>query len=161
LTDRQAAWFCALGEPLAAAELDEISAYLRGLGSNPALAVRPAKEWSEAGRRCRSPAPAWWQAEEAERERLERIAQPQRDDAEWLTLCERIHGAAALAAARSGCTDAGLIHAAAGSAIFAAHHERLARSAGMDEGHPFLRKYALYCGGRWPLGIYEDGFGIF
>src|SRR3954470_20276244 len=55
----------------------------------------------------------------------------------------------------------GLIHAAAGSAIFAAHHERLARSAGMDEGHPFLRKYALYCGGRWPLGIYEDGFGIF
>jgi hypothetical protein len=161
LSDRQPAWFCALGEPLASAELEEISAYLHGLGMDPGLAVRRAKDWAEAGRRCRTPAPAWWRAEEAERERLEGATQPQRNEAEWLTLCERIHGAAALAAARSGCTDAGLIHAAAGSAIFAAHHERLARSAGVDERHPFLRKYALYSGGRWPLGIYEDGFAIF
>jgi hypothetical protein len=32
-------------------------------------------------------------------------------------------------------------------------------SAGPE--HPFLRKYALYCGGRWPLGVYEDRFAIF
>jgi hypothetical protein len=28
-------------------------------------------------------------------------------------------------------------------------------------GHPFLRKYALYCGGRWPLGLYHGRFAIF
>jgi len=28
-------------------------------------------------------------------------------------------------------------------------------------GHPFLRKYALYCAGRWPLGVYENCFAIF
>jgi len=32
---------------------------------------------------------------------------------------------------------------------------------GVAGGHPFLRKYALYCGGRWPLGIYDRVFAIF
>ena len=33
---------------------------------------------------------------------------------------------------------------------------------GMDAALPvFLRKYALYCGGRWPLGLYHGRFSIF
>ena len=51
-------------------------------------------------------------------------------------LNEALHGAAAVAAARNGC-------------------------AAVAGGHPFLRKYALYCGGRWPLGIYDRVFAIF
>jgi hypothetical protein len=43
----------------------------------------------------------------------------------------------------------------------AAYQARLARAAGAPVGHPFLRKYALYCGGRWPLGVYEGRFAIF
>lgn len=38
---------------------------------------------------------------------------------------------------------------------------RLARAAGAESDHPFLRKYALYSGGRWPLGVYDGAFAIF
>jgi hypothetical protein len=90
-----------------------------------------------------SHAEAWWQAEEEQR------------------LNEALHGAAAVAATRAGCSDAALIRAAAGAASYAAHQAHLALAAGAPPGHPFLRKYALYCGGRWPLGVYEGRFAIF
>jgi hypothetical protein len=32
---------------------------------------------------------------------------------------------------------------------------------GAPPTHAFLRKYALYCGGRWPLGVYDGRFAIF
>ena len=114
--------------------------------------------WPEAGQICRRPAEAWWRAEEHERERLEKYARFNPADADWLALNETLHGAAAGAAARGGCADAALIRAAAGAASYAAYQARL---AGAAQDHPFVRKYALYCGGRWPLGIYEDGFAIF
>jgi hypothetical protein len=43
----------------------------------------------------------------------------------------------------------------------AAYQARLARAAGAPAGHPFVRKYALYCAGRWPLGLYAGAFGLF
>lgn len=66
-----------------------------------------------------------------------------------------------MAAARAGCADEALIRVAAGSASYAAYQARLAHAAGAAAGHPFLRKYALYCGGRWPLGVYHGEFSIF
>ncbi|HVL34121.1 MAG TPA: hypothetical protein VM489_00480 [Burkholderiales bacterium] len=153
------AWFSALGEPLGEAELAEIAGYLGALAL-PA-AVQPIASWDEAGAACRQPAQAWWHAEEAERERLEQRVRLDPADREWLRLNEALHGAAAVAAARAGCADAALVRAAAGAASYAAYQARLAQAAGMAPSHPFLRKYALYCGGRWPLGVYAARFAIF
>jgi hypothetical protein len=142
-------------------EMNEIAGYLAGLRMDPGLPVRAVKTWNEAGELCRRPSEEWWQAEEAERERLERGARLDPADPDWLALSETLHGAAAVAAARAGCADAGLIRAAAGAASYAAYQARLARAARAAAPHPFLRKYALYCGGRWTLGIYDHSFAIF
>jgi hypothetical protein len=95
------------------------------------------------------------------RERLERSARLDPADPEWLALNEALLGAAAVAAARAGCADAALIRVAAGAASYAAYQARLARAADAPSTHPFMRKYALYCGGRWPLGVYDNAFAIF
>jgi len=155
------AWFSALGEPLGEDEMNEIAGYLAGLRMGPGLRVHAVKTWDEAGELCRTPSDEWWRAEEAERERLERSARLDPSDPDWLALNEALHGAAAVAAARAGCADAALIRAAAGAASYAAHQARLARAAQAPAAHPFLRKYALYCGGRWLLGIYDHCFAIF
>ena len=155
------AWFSALGETLGDEERGEIARYLRGLGLDDAMPVWPVASWREAGELCRQRADDWWRAEEDERLRLERGARLDPADPHWLALAESLHGAAAVAAARARCADEGLIRAAAGAAAYAAYQARLARAAAAPAGHPFLRKYALYCGGRWPLGVYEGQFGIF
>jgi hypothetical protein len=139
----QGAWFSALGETLGEAERADIAAYLRGLALE--CPVHTVTSWRAAVEICARPAEAWWNAEEAERTRLEERARLDPAAPDWIALNETLHGAAALAAARAGCSDAAWIRAAAGA----------------GEGHPFLRKYALYCGGRWPLGVYEGTFAIF
>jgi hypothetical protein len=155
------AWFSALGEPLGDDEANEIAGYLAGLGMDPAMPVRGVSSWQEAGELCRTPSDEWWRAEEAGRARLERSARLDPADPDWLALNEALHGAAAVAATRAGCADAALIRAAAGAASYAAYQARLARAAQAPVAHPFLRKYALYCSGRWPLGIYDQRFAIF
>jgi hypothetical protein len=155
------AWFSALGQPLDDDERIEIAGYLAGLGMNANLPVHLARTWREAGELCRKPSDDWWRVEEAERERLERGVCLDPADPEWLALNEALHGAAAVAAARAGCADAALIRAAAGAASYAAYQARLARAAQAPPTHAFLRKYALYCGGRWALGIYDHRFAVF
>jgi hypothetical protein len=155
------AWFSALGEPLGDDERREIAGYLAGLGMDGALHVLPVRTWDEAGKTCSAPSNDWWRAEEEARARLERGAQLDPADPAWLALNDALHGAAAVAAARAGCADAALIRVAAGAASYAAYQARLARAAGAAAAHPFLRKYALYCGGRWPLGVYDNSFAIF
>ena len=152
------AWFSALGEPLGDAERTDIDAYLSGLGMPSA--VHAVASWEEAREVCAQPADAWWSAEEAARAVLERKARLNPADPQWLSLNEALHGAAAVAASRAGCADAALIRAAAGSASYAAYQARLASAAGVAD-HPFHRKYSLYCGGRWPLGVYHRRFAIF
>jgi hypothetical protein len=157
----EAAWFSTLGEPLGAAEAADIAAYLAGLGlatREPTLVVA---SWREAEAVARQPAERWWNAEEAERACLERAARLDPADPGWLALTDVLHGAAAVAAARAACADTGLIRAAAGAATYAAYQYRLAQAAGAGDEHPFVRKYALFAGGRWPLGVYGDRFAIF
>jgi hypothetical protein len=67
----------------------------------------------------------------AERERLERSTKLDPADRDWLDLKSMLHAAAAAAAGRAGSEDAA------------------------------LRKYALYSGGRWPLGVYHGAFALF
>jgi hypothetical protein len=155
------AWFSSLGAPLGEAESADIAAYLRGLGLPSGLRVHAASSWDEAAGLCRQSAGSWWQAEEAERARLERSGRLDPANAAWLQVTERLHGAAAIAATRFGCADAALIRVAAGAATYAAYQERLARMASAPPTHPFLRKYALYCAGHWPLGVYDERFAIF
>jgi hypothetical protein len=157
----QAAWFSALGEPLGEAEAADIAAYLAALAVAPRLPPLTVTSWSQAGEIARMPADRWWRTEEAERARLEQRVRLDPADRDWLALTDTLHGAAAVAAARSGCAEQGLIRAAAGAATYAVHEYRLARGAGAGEDHPFVRKYALFAGGRWPLGVYGDRFAIF
>ena len=155
------AWFSSLGTPLGEAENADIAAYLEGLGMPADLPIHAASTWDEAADLCQQPAGLWWQAEEAERARLERSGHLDPANAAWLQMTERLHGAAAIAAARFGCADSALIRVAAGAATYAAYQQRLAQKAGVDPSHPFLRKYALYCAGHWPLGVYDERFAIF
>ena len=121
-----AAWFCTLGEPLGQAEAAEIAAYLAALGLAPKLPTLVVASWRQAAEIARTPAEHWWDAEEAERARLERVSRLDPADREWLALTDALHGA-----------------------------------AGAGDEHPFVRKYALFSGGRWPLGVYGDRFAIF
>lgn len=155
------AWFSSLGEALGEDERNEIAAYLAGLGMDAALPVQVVQTWNQAGETCRAPSDEWWRAEEGERARLERNARLDPADAQWLAFNEALHGAAAVAAARAGCADAALIRVAAGAASYAAYQARLARAAGAESTHPFLRKYALFGSGRWPLGVYRGQFSVF
>jgi hypothetical protein len=153
------AWFSALGVPLGEDERNDAAAYLAALGMR--VPVHAVTSWTEAGELCRRRSDEWWAAEEAERARLEQGAHLEPADPEWLALNETLHGAAASAAARAGCADAALIYAAAGAASYALYHARLAHAAGAPSAHPFRRKYALYCAGHWPLGVYDSQFRIF
>jgi hypothetical protein len=161
MSDHPESWFSTLGEPLGAGERAEIRAYLEGLGVQTTLPELLVENWTQAGSLTRGPAGSWWGAEEAERARLEKLAHLDPLDPDWLATTETLHGAAAVAATRSGIADPGLIGAAAGAATYATYQYRLARAANAPLRHPFMRKYALFCGGRWPLGVYDDRFAIF
>ncbi len=161
MSDYPGAWFSTLGEPLGAGERAEIRAYLDGLGVRTVLPELLVESWAQASSLMHSPAGPCWGAEETERGRLEKLARLDPSDPKWLAETEALHGAAAVAAARSGVADPGLIRAAAGAATYALYQYRLARAASVPPDHPFMRKYALFCGGRWPLGVYGDRFAIF
>ena len=121
-----AARFSTLGEPLGQAEEADIAAYLTALSLAPKLPTLLVESWGQAATIARQPAESWWNAEEAERARLERAVRLDPADREWLALTDTLHGA-----------------------------------AGAGDDHPFVRKYALFSGGRWPLGVYGERFAIF
>ena len=72
-----------------------------------------------------------------------------------------IYAAAASAAARAGVADAALIRAASGAASMALHEAALVPLAGQGSDHVFVRKYALFAAGRWPLGTVGGMFYLF
>jgi hypothetical protein len=150
-------WFGTVGRPLHREERDALHAYLDGLRLR--VPVRAVANWKEAGELCRQPSARWWDAEEAERARLQETARLDPADPQWLALNDELYEAAARAGA--GHADAALIYAAAGAASYAAYHARLARAAGAPAAHPFHLKYALYFAGHWPLGVYDSEFRIF
>lgn len=166
-----AAWFSAVGLPLDASEVEEARGYLAALGVGGVAAVEPVASWAHAERIIRNPGwdAAWWDREESERRGLMARCFGLHGEAatlDHLSLSagvehEVIHGAAAVAAARCGVSDAALIRAAAGAASMAAHGRVLARLAEVGEQHLFMRKYRLFEGGRWPLGLVGGVFHLF
>ena len=166
-----AAWFSACGLPLEASDVREVAGYLAELGADAATCIEPVASWDHAELIIRSPLwePAWWEREETERKRLLKLCIARLGQATALETLgleasvghDIIHGAATVAAARSGVSDPALIRAAAGSASMAAHGHALARLAGTGADHFFMRRYRLFEGGRWPLGVVDGAFHLF
>jgi hypothetical protein len=165
------AWFACLAFPLAAADQRDAKAYLAALGYSDGTEVAGVRSWRDAEGVIRDPDwdERWWTREERERERLMAQARGQLGEAallERLTAatelaCDAIHGAAAIAAERDGVADAALVRAASGAASMALHAAALARLAGQGPEHLFMRKYALFESGRWPLGVVGGRFHLF
>jgi hypothetical protein len=166
-----AAWFACLGLPLAAGDLCDAAAYLAALGYPPSTPIRGVPDWPAALALTRDPGwdRRWWDEEQAERARLMRVAEQrlgrdallERLSAGTELAGEAIHGAAAVAAERDGVADAALVRAASGAASMALHAATLARLAGQGPDHLFMRKYALFESGRWPLGVTAGSFHLF
>jgi hypothetical protein len=163
-------WFFMLGEPLTEDERTHAGDYVRGLGIHASLPLEHVADWNAARNVIKNP--AWdrrlWDAERLEMQRLygrareaRAVVALQSSLSRTLQSGEAVHGAAAVAAARGGCSDVGLIYAAAGAASEALHFADLARLAGENEAHPFFSKQALFAAGHWPLGAVEGRYYVF
>ena len=164
------AWFSLLGAPLAANERQLVELYLSGLGISAVLPVAGFLDWNEARSFVTAPEwdRRWWDAEQLEKQRLHARARAVHGEAALLEALSRtlassetVRSAARAAAERFSCFDDGLVGSAAGAASEACHLAELALLADATEAHPFLRKRALFDGGRWPLGILSGRYLIF
>lgn len=163
-------WFAAVGDPVIDAERDEARLYLDGLGFGD-VTIRSVDGWQDA--KAIADAPdwdvAWWQAEEDERTDLQRRAESEIGDRALYgaltrvtnTASDIVHGKAAVAAARGGVADEGLIRSAAGAAAMSCHQAALALVTRAGDNHPFAAKYRLFAAGRWPLAINNGVFFVF
>lgn len=165
-----ASWFAVLGEALTPAERADVDSYLGGLGL-AAMAPSELGSW-EAAETCikaRDWDSAWWDAEERVRRTLLERAQARHGEAATLAalseiseqVSDTVHGAAAVAAARGGVADAGLIRAAAGAATMACYQAAVGLAADCANDNPFLAKYRLFEAGHWPLAARGGTFYIF
>jgi hypothetical protein len=163
-------WFFMVGEPIGANERRQLGDYVRGLRIEPDLAIEQVDDWSGARRVITNA--EWdrrfWDAEQLEKQRLYTSAQAASGTLALLQALSptlesivAVHGAAAVEAARRGCTDMGLIGAAAGAASEALHLAELAKLAGESVPHPFLLKQAVFAAGHWPLGALGGRYYVF
>lgn len=132
-----------LGESLSDAEREHARKYLHGLGLD-GIPVVGVSGWDAARRTISFPAwdRRWWEAEQAEKRRLHQKAIDYMPENELRVLLsqaieritETVHDAAAVEAARFGCTDTGLIKAAAGAASEALYLAELRDSPAKASG---------------------------
>lgn len=164
------AWFRMLGEPLGAEESRHVSDYLSGLGLIGDFEIQGVADWPRAQAKITDPHwdHRWWDAEQREQDRLSRSATQTLGEQElWRSLsaalesADSVYHAAAAEAAQSGCSDEGLIRAAAGALSQALYLAELCRIAGAGAQHPFSLKKALFVRGRWPLGIVHRIYYVF
>jgi hypothetical protein len=164
------AWFARVGLPLAPFETTAIEALVAGVASH-GVAIATLTTWRDAGQwlRLTEHDNAWWDDEEEERESLWARAALQRTESELLHVLEgmtrglpaAIRVAALASATIEGVPDVALADAATAMAVLAAHQCALAQVAGAAPEHRFVRKFALFENGRWPLGYHSARFAIF
>lgn len=157
-----APWFAACGEALTEAEIEDVRLWLAGLGLE-IDGIEGVATWPDAARLAQAPdwSRAWWDAEETERCRLYALAARESGETALLGALSRVteaatrilHGAAAVAAGRTGVADPMLTRVAAGAATQACYQAALALAAGADSHHAFAAKYRVFLAGRWPLGV--------
>lgn len=167
---RDGSWFAATGEPATAGELAEAELYLAGLGYS-AIEIVWLADW-DAARTASQRADwdrDWWEREQAMQREMYATAQSLLGETALLRhltvvtegAARLLHGPAAVAAARAGVADSGLIRAAAGSAAQACYQAALNRFAGGSAEHCFEAKLRLFMAGRWPLTLARGRFHIF
>ena len=163
-------WFFMLGEPLGASETDQVRAYLNGLNLREPLRIESVRDFASAARVISHPDwdRRWWDAEQLERRRLLAKATTAHGSSQLLQTLSHstdesvaLHGTAAVQAARLGCSDTGLIRAAAGALGEALYLAKLAELALETSAHPFLLKRALFAAGHWPLSLMSGCFYVF
>jgi hypothetical protein len=163
-------WFGSLGEPIANVESERVQNYLLGLGIVDVVPIESVADWRDARSVITDPGwdRRWWDAEQLEKQRLYARAIALCGESDVLRLLsitlassDAVKNAAELAAARLGCTEAGLVRSAAGAASEAVHLGELARLAGETDAHPFRLKQALFSAGRWPLGMLSGRYHLF
>jgi hypothetical protein len=150
--------------PFDGSEARLANGYVRAAGFDRSVSIALAASWPEAGALIRSAhsAALWWDREEAERKRLmAEVAggggmQPL---LEALTSAMEGHSQTTYACALESCAgDEALAKAASGAALSAIHQHALALLAGCTDLHVFMQKYALFAGGRFPLGMRDTTF---
>lgn len=165
----RARWFCRLGTTLTGEDHRAARAYLVALGQ-PELEVRLAADAASAEAIMRDPGwdTRWWVREEAERKRLTgRVSRTHglRATLEALSAATEGHTEnsfrQAMAAPALAPGGEALARAAAGALLMALHGQALARLGGCEESHLFMRKYALFSLGRWPLGVAGGALHLF
>ena len=165
------AWFARVGLPLAPEEEAAVGELSRIAAPGALVAVTALASWQDAAAfvRMAEHDATWWDQEEEEREALWTRATEHRTESELLqrlvavslALDAEVRGAALAAAAAAGVADTAIAIEATGMALLAAHQSTLAGLAGAGPEHRFVRKYALFTGGRWPLGYHSARFVIF
>lgn len=166
-----AAWFSRVGLSLAADDLAAMRRMLAEAGGPSRVAIRGIAHWGEVGEVLGAidREGVAWDEDEDERQRLWHCAADRLDESTLLreltsitdALAAPVRSAAAAAAARDAVAHHGLVRAAADSALMAAHQRALAHFAGEPPEHYFAQRYALFEGGRWPLGHYRGEYLVF
>lgn len=164
-------WFARVGLPLTPAESTAIGKLISSVAPNAPYAVTALATWHEAAAFVRVSEfdSTWWDQEEEERESLWARVTDTTSETELLRrinessagLDAQIRSAAFAAATAAGVTDMAIVGEATGAALLAAQQSALAEMAGEKSGHRFALKYALFTGGRWPLGYHSARFVIF
>jgi hypothetical protein len=163
------AWFSRIGAALSDADRDAAQRYLAALELAD-LQIVAAADAATAQRIIRDPHwdTRWWSREEAERKRLtERVASKHGVRGALAALTSANEGQTeqtlrcAMASAAIAAGGEALARAAAGALSMALHAVALARLAGSEESHLFVRKYALFSLGRWPLGVSAGALHLF
>lgn len=169
VAEDSARWFTRLGVPINRAELEAATFYAAALSIGQlgiervpnitfAHALTCDADWDSR----------WWTIENDERRSLmneacARLGSEPLLDAltvavEPYTEPSLARALAAPALAASGETVA---RAASGALLMSVHCRALAMLSGRGAGHVFMRKYALFSLGRWPLGLRGDVLFVF
>lgn len=160
-------WFARVGLPLAGDEHAAIGELVDAVAPEGSRDVLLLKSWHDALRFVRASEfdSAWWDQEEQEREWLWTRAAEGRSESALLqdivALSAGLVPQVRAAATAAGAGDPAIVDEAMGSALLAAQQNALAELAGEPHGHRFRRKFALFAGGRWPLGYHAARFVIF
>ena len=129
-----ASWFSVIGQKLTPVEYTDAQSYISGIGlKNTIISQVTSWEKAESCIKAEDWSKDWWSAEEQLRKTLLNNAEKRFQKSELLSsltsITEQvsgvIHGAAAIAAARSNIANPGLIRSAAGSATMACYHAGL------------------------------------
>jgi hypothetical protein len=169
LDSEATAWFCRVGLSLSEADREAAQGYLWALDL-PGLDIAQVADAARAERIIRDPGwdTRWWSREEAERKRLTAAVSGRhglRAALETLTLATESHTEASIRQAMTSQAIApggeALARAAAGALLMALHARALAQLSGCGETHLFVRKYALFLLGRWPLGVSDGALHLF